>query len=244
VDHRQIVTNPNHFRKAVLDQTSSSHIDKLYAGTLRVLLYLVWKGAFNSRAALVENQVDIDLGILCLSTYKAFIPIIQMIRLGYPSDAIILLRALMERIALLGYLNADRTLIPKYVEGDNHIRKDAMAWAKSNSLQNWMYLYSYLSNVAHSKPEGSAGHLFEDNDIGRAFREDLSESSKDGPKLTDELLGLVCYALLAADPIAVEILATRKFTAFAEDKKILMFINTADLKDFRDFLLRFIDKYK
>lgn len=71
-----IVTNPKIFQAAFLDQRPNKDLDEEYGSLIRVLLYYVWRGAFTSRAAVIDRQVQDSLGLLCLSTYKAFLPII------------------------------------------------------------------------------------------------------------------------------------------------------------------------
>ena len=238
-----LVTNPLNFSSAVLGQVSDSPVDRESAPVLCVLLYYFWRGAFESRAAVVTEQVEANLGLLSLSVYQAFLPIVQMIRLGYPADTLVLLRALMERIALLGYLHNNRQLVAKYVAGVKSLEKEAMRWAKEQPLQNWMRLYGLLSNVAHSRMVGPAGHLLAENPIGEAFRSDLTPKPADGADMTAELLAGVAYALAAADPIACEIIDYKSLDPFPSDKDSLAYLSKEDVLEFGGFLQRFYDKY-
>jgi len=208
-----------------------------------VLLYYIWRGAFESRAAVVNKQVQGDLGLLCLSAYKAFLPILQILRLGYWCDAMVLLRALMERIALVGYLHKNRQYIPQYAAGRGGLQKKAMTWAKQQSLENWMMLYSLLSNVAHSRLEGPAGHLLDQTSIGAAFRLDLTPSPEDGADMTDVLLAGIVYALLALDPIVADIVDYKSLAVFPVDPDSLVYLSRDDFIEFRDFLQEFYDEY-
>jgi len=238
-----LVTNPLEFRRTLLAQVNHSRVDREYAPVLRVLLYYIWRGAFESRSAVVGGHVLGDLGLLSLSVYKAFLPIVQMVRLGYPGDTLVLLRALMERIALLGYLHNNRQYIAEYVASKGNLQKKAMAWAKQQPLENWMRLYGVLSNVAHSRLEGPAAHLLAENAIGEAFRLDLTPTPESGADMTAELLAFVVYALLAVEPIASEIMEYRSLAVFPSDTDSLLYLRREDLVDLRDFLQRFCDKH-
>lgn len=238
-----LVTNPLEFRNAFLAQVTDSIVDKQIEPVLRVLLYYIWRGAFESRAAVVNKHVQGDLGLLCLSAYKAFLPVLQMLRLGYWCDAMILLRALMERIALVGYLHKNRQYIPQYAAGKGGLQKKAMIWAKQQSLENWMVLYSLLSNVTHSRLEGPAGHLLDQTSIGAAFRLDLTSSPEGGADMTDDLCAGIVYALLALDPILVEIIDYKSLAIFPIDPDVLIYLSKDDLVSFQDFLQKYQDEY-
>lgn len=238
-----LITNPQEFSSAVMTQVSDSPVDRQYASVLRVLIYYIWRGAFESRAAVVTEQVEGNLGLLSLSIYMALLPILQVIRLGYPTDTLVLLRALMERIALLGYLHNNRQCICQYSSGKRNLQKEAMRWAKGQALENWMRLYGLMSNVAHSRPVGPAGHLLAENPIGEAFRSDLTPTPEDGADMTAELLAGVAYALAAADPIACEIIDYKSLDPFPSDKDSLAYLSKEDVLEFGGFLQRFYDKY-
>jgi hypothetical protein len=239
-----VVTNPIKFREMFLAQVTSSDVDKEHGAVLRVLLYYIWRGIFEARAALLKSHAQTDLGILCLATYKSFLPIIQNIRLGYPADTIILLRALMERIALLGYLHAHHDIIPKYIASRDNLQKNAMAWAKEHAPENWMRLYNAFSNVAHSRLEGTAGYMLDTNPIAEAFRKSMPASTIQITTITDELIALVCYALVAVDPFATGALGYENIGMFPADKQVIKYVALADLVKFQNFLTQLINKFQ
>ncbi len=111
----RIVENPHEFQEVFLSRIPKSKLDTIYGSVIRSLLYFIWKGSYQT-VNNIEN-IQPELGLLCLSTYKALLPVVHLIRLGYNADAFVLLRAVMERIALLGYLNYNRDIIQKYKEG-------------------------------------------------------------------------------------------------------------------------------
>lgn len=240
----EIVSNPLRFRDAFLSQVPLSRVDDDYQSQIRILLYYVWRGANASRTSLLQNKVQSDLGFLSLSIYQAFLPVLQTIRLGYPTDAFILLRALLERIALLGYLHNNRDLLPKYVEGKTTLQDKAMSWAKQHAPENWMRLYSELSKIAHSRIQGVAGHLLGNNPISVSFRSTLHHPSPEGSVLIDELLAGTFYSLIAADTFATEILDRKGFTVFPKDARITLYVSPEDLQMLQAFLKRLIDKYQ
>jgi hypothetical protein len=148
----------------------------------------------------------------------------------------------MERIAILGYLNENPILIQKFKSGKADLNKEAMPWAKKHAPQNWMRLYSYLSYVAHSRKEGVAGHIFEENAIGDAFLYMLPHS-KPNEGMTEVVLMLICYALGAIDPIAGKVLKLNEFPAFPNDVSIGKYVTKSDLSSFQNFLSKMIQKY-
>lgn len=242
MSHLSIIKSPEKFRESFLSCQPNSQIDSEFGSVIRVLLFFVWRGSFNAGTSILQAKVQPDLGFLCLSTYKIFLPIIQLIRLGYFGDSGILLRTSMEQIAITGYLNKNRELLQKYRDGKSHFQKDAMKWAKSYAPQNWMHLHTYLSNVAHSRPEGVASHIFERNEIGEAFRYILP-SSKKPSDLTEVFLGLTFYALAALDPIASEILECEEFKEVIKNCGSIKGLNVSDWQDFRIFLQMMVEKY-
>jgi hypothetical protein len=155
----------------------------------------------------------------------------------------ILLRALMERIALVGYLHKNRQYIPQYAAGKGSLQKNAMTWAKQQSLENWMRLYSLLSNVTHSRLVGAAGHLLDQTSIGVAFRSDLTPSPEDGVDMADVLSVGIVYALGALDPFLADILNYRNLAVFPGDSDSLVYLSTDDFKNFLDFLQECCDEY-
>jgi hypothetical protein len=242
MSYLSIIKSPQKFRESFLSCEPNSQIDTEFGAVIRVLLFFVWRGSFNAGTSILQAKVQPDLGFLCLSTYKIFLPIIQLIRLGYVGDSGILLRTSMEQIAIIGYLNKNRDLIQKYRDGKSNFQKDAMKWAKSHAPKNWMHLHSYLSNIAHSRPEGVASHIFERNEIGEAFRYILP-SSKKPSDITEVFLGLTFYALIALDPIASEILECEDLKEVMKNCNSIKGMNQSDWQEFYNFLQILVVKY-
>ncbi len=240
--HLSIVKNPLKFRATFLNSVNIGPSDESYISIIHIFLYYVWRGAYKATTEILQGRAQPELSLICLSCYKAFLPIIQLIRLGYSGDALILLRALMERIAILDYLNENPELIQKYKNGKTDLNKDAMPWAKKHAPHNWMHLYSYLSNIAHSKREGIASHIFEENAIGEAFLYMLPHT-KENEGMTEESLALICYAIGAIDPIAAKVLKLSEFHFFPVDVSISEYATKKDLLNFQRFLSEMISKY-
>ena len=240
----EIVTNPHKFREAFLVQVTLSELDKEYGPILNVLLYYIWRGIFETRTALLKGNVQTDLGILCFATYKSFLPIIQNMRLGYPADVVILLRAMMERIALLGYLHTHPHIVPKYRSKKSNLQKDAMTWAKDQAVENWMILYSMLSNIAHARMEGIAGYMLDTNLIGDALRKSMPELKKPITTISDELIAMVCYALFAIVPFSSDVLGQKNNSIFPDNERVMIYVEEDDLVYFQKFLVQMIEKYK
>lgn len=238
-----IVKNPKNFRDAFLDLSSGSQLTKEQIGTINVLLYYVWRGLYNSVTRVIKSEGKPDLVLICIATYKSFLPLIQLIRLGYTGDLFSLMRSQMERIALMGYLNENQNLLGKYKEGKLKLPDEAIKWAKDNSLPNWVRLYSLLSNIAHQRQEGIGGSIFDENKIGDAIRYMLP-SSKPKPSLTNEALTLVLFGVIATDPIAASILSSQDFPQHQNDEKIKESVDTEDLMNFTYFLQNFVAKYQ
>ncbi len=234
--------NPLKFRESLLNSIPTTRVDESYKGVINVLIYFVWRGAFTTTGEIIQARAHPDLGLICLSCYKAFLPIIQLTRLGYPGDVLVLMRALMERIAILDYLHAYPDLVQNYKNGKGNLNKQAMPWAKNHAPQNWMHLYSYMTSVAHSKREGVASHIFDENEIGEAFLYMLPHS-KINQGMTEELLSLICYAIGALDPIAGKVLNLDNFQIFPLDSSLNKYIDSKDQKYFQNFLMRFVAKY-
>ncbi len=238
-----IVKNPKKFRDAFLNPSLGDQLSKEQKGTINVLLYYVWRGLYNSVTRVIKGEGKPDLVLICIATYKSFLPLIQLIRLGYTGDVFSLMRSQMERIALMGYINENQNLIGKYKEGKLKLPDEATKWAKDNSLSNWARLYSLLSNIAHQRQEGIGGSIFDENKIGDAIRYMLP-SSKPKPSLTNEALTLVLFGITATDPIAASILSSQDFSEYQNDEKMKENVETEDLMSFLSFLQNFVAKYQ
>jgi hypothetical protein len=163
--------------------------------------------------------------------------------MGYTGDTLTLLRSLMERIALLGYLNEHSDILGKYKAGKVKLPDEALNWAKQSKLPNWMRLYSLLSNLAHQRQEGVAGGIFDENSIGEAIRYMLP-SSKPTPSLTDETLALLWFGITATDSIAENVLLVKDFPVYSKDEDIKKHVGKNDLQSFEIFLARINTKYQ
>jgi len=238
-----IVSNPAAFRDALLCQAVPSSMDSTYGSVLRVLLYYVWRGCTLARTSALSGKAPAPNALIALSAYKALLPIVQLIRFGYHADAVILTRALMERIAIVGYLAQDRKLIPKFFKGGATSYREALAWAKRESLQNWMVLYGILTDVAHSRLQGIAGHVFDATPIGQAFREPTTPASKPPEDMAAELLALAVYALMALDPVAFSIINEETAMPVPGDPSIVSSLGLDDAKAFQAFLQSLAQKY-
>lgn len=105
-----------------------------------------------------------------------------------------------------------------------------------------MKLHSFLTNIAHSKLAGAAGHIFDENMIGESFRY-LLPSSKNPKSLTDEVLALVWYAVMAVNPFAEKVLLSNEFNLYPNDKIINRHVEKSDLSSFESFMNLFASKY-
>ncbi len=147
------------FRESFLSETSPTMVDRDYGAVLRVILFYIWRGCSFSRKAGLTGKTDPSASLISLSAYEATLGIIQLIRIGYHADAIVLIRALLERIAIVGWLGENRPLLSRYFSGELKPYKEAFTWAKKKPLPNWVSLYSTFSDVAHSRIVGPAGHI-------------------------------------------------------------------------------------
>lgn len=242
MSHLSIVKNPKNFMEAFFTDVQNRPVGESHKGIINILLYYVWRGLYNSVTKVIKGEGKPDIVLLCISTYKAFLPLIHLIRMGYTGDTFTLMRSLMERIALLGCLNENQSLIGKYKEGKLKLPDAAIKWAKEKSLPNWMQLYSLLTNVAHQRKEGVAGSIFDENSIGEAIRYMLP-SSKPTPSLTNETLALLWFGIMATDPIAAVVLSSENFTSYPNDSEISKHVEKDDLKNFEEFLRNFIKKH-
>lgn len=239
----RILTDHTAFLEALLSETSHTPVDLAYGPALRVVLCFIWRGCTLARSAGLSGKAPPNNSLIALSAYKALLPIIQLIRLGYHADALTLTRALMERIAIVGYLGANRGLIPSYVKGRIQPHRAALAWAKRESIENWMVLYGLLSNIAHSRVEAAAGHIFDATAIGDAFREIPFGQPKPPPEMTEVLLAVAVYSLIALDPLALALVNDTGTRPFPTDKALIAKVGIADTRDFLKFLQGLVQKY-
>jgi len=232
------------FRDSFLSEASPTRVDKGYGAVLRVILFYLWRGCSLSRIAGITGKAEPSAALISLSSYEAILGVVQFIRMGYHADAIVLGRALLERIAIVGYLGENRALIPRYFAGKLTPYKEALAWAKKKSQPNWMILYSICSDVVHSRIVGPAGHINNQTDIGKAFREVRVGDPADDPDLTEELLGIALYSLIALDPLAFKLIQDNDSQPFPTDLDSAQKIGLKDLGEFLDFLQGFIKRYE
>jgi hypothetical protein len=105
-----------------------------------------------------------------------------------------------------------------------------------------MHLYGLLSNIVHSKKEGVANHIYEENAIGDAFLYMLPHT-KTNEGMTEETLSLICYTLGAIDPIAAKVLNVLDFPAFPGGITIGEGSAKSDFLSFQMFLSKMTLKY-
>ncbi len=224
-----IVTNPTEFFEQVVLDTPNSELPEIYEPVIRYFSYYIWRGAFEARRKYLQSRVQSDLGLLCLATYKGFIPIVHLVRLGYPGDALTLLRTTIERIALLGYLVQNTNEIEKYNRGKT-LYKKANKWAKNEwnkdeTTNQWGYLYGSMSKLAHSNIEATAGHVVADNNaIGKAFRMYMQPGEDKNIDFCEPpLIGLL-FGIRTADLFAKKLFDDQKFDLILEDKECLTYL--------------------
>jgi hypothetical protein len=232
------------FRDSFLSEASPTKVDEDFGAVLRVLLFYLWRGCSLSRSAGTTGKADPNASLISLSAYEAILGFLQLARIGYHADAIVVGRALLERIAIVGYLGENRDLIPRYVAGGFTPYKEALDWAKKKSLPNWMFLYGQFSTVVHSRIVGPAGHLNNRTTIGNAFREVRKGDTAKDSDFTEVLLGLVMYSLAALDPLAISLLQDNQSQPFPTDPDMFQKIGINDLRQFQEFLRLFISHYE
>jgi hypothetical protein len=238
-----ILTSSIAFRESFLTEASSTMVDYEYGVVLNVILYYLWRGCNLSHEAGLTGKTDPQASLIAQSAYEAPLAIIQLLRMGYEADAATLLRALMERIATVGYLGENRHLITRYFKGELSPYKEALSWAKKKSLPNWMILYSVLSGALHSNVTGPAGHINNRTDIGNAFRL-ATEKYPSGTKGSiEEFLGLTVYSLCALDPLALGLIQNSDIKPFPNDPNLVQYIGANDAKEFIGFLQKLIFRY-
>src|SRR5574342_279333 len=101
MSHLSIIKNPRNFRETFFTDVQDHPVYESHKGIIEVLLYYIWRGLYNLITRVIKGEGQPDLVLICISTYKAFLPLIHLIRMGYTGDAFTLMRSLMERIALL-----------------------------------------------------------------------------------------------------------------------------------------------
>ncbi len=239
----KIRSDATSFRNSFLSEASPTKVDEDYGAVLRVLLYYIWRGCYLSRSAGLSGKADPNASLISLSAYEAILGLLQLIRIGYHADAMVLARALLERIAIIGYLGENRVLIPRYFAGGFSPYKEALAWAKEKSLPNWMFIYSQFSNVVHSRIVGPAGHINNRNQIGNSFREIRKGDTTKDSDLTEVLLGGALYLLAALDPLAITLLQETKSQPFPQDPDIIKNIGINDARQFQEFLKTYISHF-
>lgn len=239
----RIATDPKAFSKSFFEEISNTKINGEYDGIFRVVLFYIWRGCSISQEAGISGKCDPYTSLLTLSSYESVLGILQLIRIGYHADALILLRVLMEKIAIVGYLGENRHDISRYVKNNNLLYKPALKWAKEKSLPNWMILYSQLSNIVHSNKVGFAAHINNHTDIGKAFRLATKKNSIAG-NLEEELLGLTVYSLLALDTFALSLIQNTQTNPFSSDQDMVNNVGIEDFNTFKEFLNKLANRYK
>lgn len=228
-----IVTNPLEMIKQVISDVPASEVESVHEPVIRFYLYYIWRGAFEARRKYLLKQVQTDLGLLNMATYKGFIPIVQLIRLGYGGDSLILLRATIERIALLGYLGSNPSYLEQYLKGKT-LYSPANEWAKNewekdDTTKQWLFLYGQMSKLTHSNIEGTASHVLADrNSIGRAFRKYVKPEEANETDFSEAgLIGLL-FALRIADLTTARVLVDQKFKPILDDRDCLIYLSKDD----------------
>lgn len=237
-----IVNNPTVFREFFLSEASRTKADEEYSAVLHVILYYLWRGCSLSQGAIFTGKCGPQESLIAQSAYEAVLGIVQLIRIGYHADAATLLRALMERIAIVGYLGENRHLIPRYFKGELSPYKEALSWAKKKALPNWMILYSALSGVVHSNIVGPAGHISNRTEIGNAYRL-ATEKYPNGSNMIEELFGLTIYSLLALDPLALELIQNDSVKPFPDDPEMSQNVGNKNASEFIAFIQKVVNRY-
>jgi len=219
-------------------------VDRDYGAVLRVILFYIWRGCSFSRKAGLTGKTDPSASLISLSAYEATLGIIQLIRIGYHADAIVLIRALLERIAIVGWLGENRPLLSRYFSGELKPYKEAFTWAKKKPLPNWVSLYSTFSDVAHSRIVGPAGHINNRSEIGFAFREVRTGDTIGDTEMAHELLGLVVYSLVILDPLALILIENAEIQPLPKDICLVHYISLEDIEKFQIFLQELKNRFE
>jgi hypothetical protein len=241
---QNIRTDPLLFREAFLAEVSPGSLDTEYGAVVRVILYYLWRGCATSLDAGLSGKSDPKASLIAQSSYESTFAIIQLLRIGYHVDAATLLRSQMERIAIVGYLAEKRDLIPLYFKGEVRLNKAALDWAKKNSLPNWMLLWGLLSGLAHSSDVAAAGHINSRTKVAQAFNFKTSYRSGNQGSLVEEFLGLIVYALLALDPLALKLIQNSSLTPFSRDSDLVTVVGREDAMAFTNFLKALVERYQ
>jgi hypothetical protein len=232
------------FRNSFLSEISPMKIDQNYSAVLHVVLYYLWRGCSLSRTAGITGKSNPNAALLSLSSYEAILGVIQLTRIGYQADALVLGRALLERIAIVGYLGENRSLLSRYFAGGFTPYKEALAWAKKKPLENWMFLYSTFSGITHSRIVGPAGHINNRTPIGNAFREVRPGDTTNDTDMTDVLLGFALFSLIVLDPLALNLIEDKHTHPFPQDLDLIQNIGINDVLNMRKFLQDYIKRYE
>ncbi len=242
--YKNIRVDPKIFCESFLSEIAQPKINVEFDPIIRILLFYIWRGCELSREAGLTGKVEPNIALLSLSCYEEFLGIIQLTRLGYQADAIILFRSLMERIAIIGYLGEKMELIPRYFSGNLNPYSEAFSWAKKKPLSNWNILYSTFSKIVHSGIEGPAGHINNRNTIGNAFRENPSKDPLNDAEMAEELIACAIYSLIALDPLAMLLILNEDVEPFSSPTDIINNVGQDEYNKMVEFLHSFIEKYK
>lgn len=239
-----IRTDPLLFREAFLAEVPPTSLDAEHGAVLRVILYYLWRGCATSLDAGLNGKTDPRASLIAQSSYESMFAIIQLLRVGYYVDAATLLRSQMERIAIVGYLAEKRDLIPRYFNGKVRLNKAALDWAKKMSLPNWMFLWGALSGIAHSSEVAAAGHINSRTKVAQAFNFKTNDKVGNQEGWVEEFLGLIVYALLALDPLALKLIQNSSLTPFSSDSNLATEVGREDGMAFTKFLQVLVERYR
>jgi hypothetical protein len=230
-----IVINFLLFKDAFFDQKAIVGLDNRYRAVLNILLFYIWQGINKTRDIMLQGKIEMTLGTLFIAVFISFLPILQNLRLGFPSDTIILLRSLLERIALLGYLEENPQFLAKYSDQYQKFLHDAMSWAKKHSSENWMKLYSLLSHVVHPSISGTSGYILSNNIFSESFRLSMPPVEVHEEGIDAMIISGIYYGLSAIDPIAEKIIGSDYLPLLQPNAEIFKYISPSDLQEFSVF---------
>jgi len=235
-------SDPLSFRASFLNQVASEEFDVKYKSFINVILYFVWLGITSARKMTIQGNIDPGLGFLCLATYKSFLPIIQNLRLGYTSSTIVLLRAQMEQIALLGFLNSKPELIPKYTNNYD-LKEKGLSWMK-DKVENWAKIYSYFSSVAHPTIRSTSVQIYDNSILGNSLNASMPLMDQNEKSMSDEVIAGIVYSLFAMDNFNKSVIGRKLFDTQKNKYDLYKFDFLEDLKGLMNFLQQFITKYQ
>ena len=95
MSHLSIVKNPKNFRDVFFTEVQDRPVNASHKGIINILLYYIWRGLYNCVTRVIKGEGKPDLVLICISIYKAFLPLIHLIRMGYTGDTFTLMRSLM-----------------------------------------------------------------------------------------------------------------------------------------------------